>query len=254
MKIWLNDRIAGESEINLDSDGWPQGIGIFETLRTEDGEVFELSRHMRRAIDASESTGIKLPSEELIRSAVLSLLTEEPQKIGRLRFMFSNDLFVAIHRRYEDERTPLKICTQTQLLKSDQVSIKKYPYTDRLSLLATVTQKGYDEIICNNLKSQVTEGAVSNFLFLIDGTWFTTPLTAGVLPGVMRAISIERCGVKVRNIGIEEIARVESALVVSSLKIALPVASIDGRALKIGTHAQTLEEEIRSKTQKHSVG
>ena len=44
MKIWLNDRIAGESEINLDSDGWPQGIGIFETLRTEDGEVFELSR------------------------------------------------------------------------------------------------------------------------------------------------------------------------------------------------------------------
>ena len=254
MKIWLNDRIADESEINLDSDGWPQGIGIFETLRTEDGEVFELSRHMRRAIDASESIGIKLPSEELIRSAVVSLLTEEPQKIGRLRFMFSNNLFVAIQRRYEDERTPLKICTQTQLLKSDQVSIKKYPYTDRLALLATVTQKGYDEIICNNLKSQVTEGAVSNFLFLIGGTWFTTPLTAGVLPGVMRAISIERCGVKVRNIGIEEIATVESALVVSSLKIALPVASIDGRALKIGTHTQTLEEEIRSKTQKHSVG
>jgi branched-chain amino acid aminotransferase len=254
MKIWLNDRITDESEVALDTDGWPQGIGIFETLRTEDGEVFELSRHMRRAIGASESTGIKLPSEELIRSAVATLLSEDPHKIGRLRLMFSNNLFVAIHRSYADVQTPLKICTQTQLMKSDQVSIKKYPYTERLALLAAVAQQGYDEIICNNSKNQVTEGAVSNFLFLIDRLWFTTPLTAGVLPGVMRAISIERCGVKVRNIGIEEIARAESALVVSSLKIALPVASIDGRALKIGSHAKTLEEEIRSKTQKHSVG
>jgi branched-chain amino acid aminotransferase len=254
MKIWLNDRITDESEIILDSDGWPQGIGIFETLRTEDGEVFELSRHMRRAIDASESTGIKLPGEELIRSAVETLLIEEPQRIGRLRLMFSKKLFIAIHRAYEDTRTPLKICTQNDLMKSDQVSIKTYPYTNRLALLDSVAEQGYDEIICSNLKGQVTEGAVSNFLFLIDDLWITTPLTAGVLPGVMRAISIERCGVKVRNIGIDEIARVESALVVSSLKIALPVASIDGRALKIGSRAQALEEVIRSKTQKHSVG
>jgi branched-chain amino acid aminotransferase len=117
-----------------------------------------------------------------------------------------------------------------------------------------VTAEGFDEIICNNNQGQLTEGAVSNFIFFLEGSWFTTPLTAGVLPGVMRAIAIERCGVKVRNIELDEISKVESALVISSLKIALPISSIDGRTLKIGTEVQTLEAQIRAKTQKHSVG
>lgn len=254
MKIWLNNRIVDQSEILLNADGWPQGDGIFETLRTENGEVFELARHMRRAIDAAETLAIKLPSEDSIRRGISKLLLEEPAVIGRLRLLFSQDQFIALHMPYDDKGKPQKICTQSAQTKYAQISIKRYPYTDRLNLLATVINDGFDEIVCNNSEGQVTEGAVSSFIFLLDGSWITTPLTAGVLPGVMRGIAIERCGVKVRNISIDEIATVESALVVSSLKIALPVSFIDGRALKIGSEAQTLEDDIRSKTQKHSVG
>ena len=252
MKIWLNESMVSADSSQLDADGWPQGDGIFETLRTERDQVFELGRHMRRAVDASEVAGVKLPNEDLIRGAISQLLIQESQEIGRLRLMFSKNQFVAVHRPYEDQRNPQKICTQSALTTS--VSIKRYPYTQRIELLASAVSKGFDEIICNNAQGQLTEGAVSNFVFLLEGSWFTTPLTAGVLPGVMRAIAIERCGVKVRNIEIDEISKIESALVVSSLKIALPISSIDGRALKIGFEAQTLEAQIRAKTQKHSVG
>ena len=252
MKIWANESIVSADSIQLNADGWPQGDGIFETLRTERNEVFELGRHMRRAVDASEAVHIKLPNEDLIRGAISQLLINEPQEIGRLRLMFSKNEFVAVHRPYVDQRNPQKICTQSALTTS--VSIKRYPYTQRIELLASAVSKGFDEIICNNAQGQLTEGAVSNFIFLLEGSWFTTPLTAGVLPGVMRAIAIERCGVKVRNIGIDEMPKVESALVISSLKIALPISSIDSQALKIGFEAQTLEAQIRAKTQKHSVG
>ena len=55
MKIWLNDQICDSQVIDLDSDGWPVGSGVFETIRTEYGEVFELARHMRRAATAARN-------------------------------------------------------------------------------------------------------------------------------------------------------------------------------------------------------
>ena len=33
MKIWLNDQICDSQVIDLDSDGWPVGNGVFETKK-----------------------------------------------------------------------------------------------------------------------------------------------------------------------------------------------------------------------------
>ena len=254
MKVWLNSRIVDSKDISMDLDGWPEGSGIFETLRTENGEVFELARHMRRALDAAHRSKIKLPGEEVIREGISKILNSEPQTVGRLRLLFSENNFLVIHKNYEDLRTDQKICTHSNAIKNEEFVMKRYPYTQRLELLAQVKKRGFDEVICTNEFHQVTEGAVSNFVFLLDGEWVTSPLSAGVLPGVMRAISIERCGVKVRSISEVDLEKVESALVLSSLKIALPVASIDKRELSLDGQVRELEAQIRAKTDKHSVG
>ena len=88
MKIWLNDQICDSQEIDIDADGWPVGSGVFETIRTENGEVFELARHMRRAATAARKFDIKLPGEELVRDAIAALITAEPHQLGRLRLLF----------------------------------------------------------------------------------------------------------------------------------------------------------------------
>jgi branched-chain amino acid aminotransferase len=111
-----------------------------------------------------------------------------------------------------------------------------------------------DEIICVSQNGEVTEGAVSNFIFLIDGQWVTTPLSAGVLPGVQRAIVIERCGVVVRSLSRNDLDRITSAIVISSLKIALPASSINDRELVIDEGVQSMAAQIRTQTQSHSVG
>jgi branched-chain amino acid aminotransferase len=254
MKVWLNTEIVDSHDASLGTDGWPKGSGIFETLRTENSEVFELSRHMRRALNAAERLGMKLPNEDLIREAISKILVSEPQGVGRLRLLFSEQDFLVVHQSYEDLRNPQKVCVQTESAKTQEFVMKSYPYTNRLELLANAKKNGFDELICINNKNDVTEGAVSNFAFLLDGNWVTPPLSAGVLPGVVRAIAIERCGVKVRSISLNEVANIEGALVLSSLKIALPVVSIDDRQLLIKGEAKTLEALIRAKTQKHSVG
>ena len=254
MKIWLNDRICDSQEIDIDSDGWPLGTGVFETIRTENGEVFELARHMRRAATAARNFEIKLPGEDQIRDAIAALLTAEPHQLGRLRLLFSKDWFVAVHQSYDEILLPakLKVIDESRLV--DPIAFKTFPYSHRTGLLQLAQRDGFDEIICVNESGEITEGAVSNFLFLIDGQWVTTPLSAGVLPGVQRAITIERCGVIVQSLTRRDIERVDSAIVISSLKIGLAVTSIDNRDLIFDGQCRSFLDEIRAQTHSHSVG
>jgi branched-chain amino acid aminotransferase len=254
MQIWLNDGLVDADTAEISIDGWPDGEGIFETIKTQDGEIFELGRHMRRALDAADQKGISLPSEELIRNAIFELLKVESHPIGRLRLLFSEGRFVVVHQLYEEISRPVKLTVIADSSEADSISIKAFPYKNRLDLLARAKAKGFDEIICLNSDAEVTEGAVSSFLFRIDGKWVTTPLSSGVLPGVQRGIVIERCGVGVQLVKRIDLALVDAAFVISSLKIALSVSEIDGRKLKIDGDCVALEADIWAKTLKHSVG
>jgi branched-subunit amino acid aminotransferase/4-amino-4-deoxychorismate lyase len=67
----------------------------------------------------------------------------------------------------------------------------------------------------------------------------------------MRALVIEYCGVSVRSIDRSEMPRVESAFLLSSLRIAQPVASIDGREVK---QSPDFQFEIEAMALRTSVG
>lgn len=254
MKVWFDSQIIDSSGAEIDSEGWPAGTGVFETLRTENGQIYELARHMRRAGTAAKNFGYALPSEEIVREAISQLLKAEPQKLGRLRLLFSRDHFVAVHQGYTEITTPAFIKSASDSDRVDPISYKTFPYDHRTTLLQQAKSQGFDEVILINSDGFVTEGAVSNFIFFFEGRWITTPLSAGVLPGVQRGIAVERCGVRVESLKREDLAKVSSILVISSLKIALPASHLDGRNLLIDAAVDSLVSQIRAQTQAHSVG
>ena len=254
MKVWLDTGLVEASIAGVSQDGWPDGEGIFETIKTEGGDVYELGRHMRRALASANNLELRLPSEENIREAIQKLMSVENFAIGRLRLFFAKGRFIAVHQRYDEVTEPARLMVFADRGTLRDVSIKKFPYKHRLDLLSQAKARGCTEAILLNEKEEVTEGAVSNFLFRIDGKWVTTPLSSGVLPGVQRGIVIERCGVAVKSISKSDLMLVDAAFVISSLKIALPVSNIDGRALQIDRDCAALEADIRAKTFRHSVG
>ena len=75
MQIWLNGQLVDSVAADVSIGGWPSGEGVFETIRTQDGEIFELGRHMRRALEAATTKGFSLPSEDAVRTGIRSLLT-----------------------------------------------------------------------------------------------------------------------------------------------------------------------------------
>jgi branched-subunit amino acid aminotransferase/4-amino-4-deoxychorismate lyase len=106
-------------------------------------------------------------------------------------------------------------------------------------------------VILIDQDDRVCEGAVSNYAFRIQGQWRTPPITAGILPGVIRALAVEKCGVVVKDLSRADVFSCEAAIVLSSLKIALPVESIDGRSLALDSNVSEICSKLRQLATAH---
>jgi branched-chain amino acid aminotransferase len=233
MKIWVDNALIESSPNFVGADGWPIGEGVFETIRTEQSRPQLLSRHMRRVLLSARELSISLPNEDQVLDAVDRLLAAESYPLGRLRLSFSNEHFIATHERYLDSRTQMRVQSQRLSPTSSSRKHKTFPYSHNLELLEVAKSRGMDEFLLIDSLGRVTEGAVSNFAFRISGIWMTPPITAGILPGVVRAIAISHCGAAVRDITESDLVTCDAAIAMSSLKIALPIASLNGDSLAI---------------------
>jgi len=251
VKIWVDRELVENSSAYLDDKNWPLGTGLFETMRTENGSVQFLTRHMRRVIASARVLKIPVPDEDLISQAINELLIAAPHPVGRLRLSFSSERFVATHESYTADSNPFKVMVSQELSSTVGRQYKVFPYSGRLGLLQEATAAGCDELIQVDNNDRVCEGAVSNYAFRIQGQWRTPPITAGILPGVIRAVAVEKCGVVVKDLSRREASSCEAAIVMSSLKIALPVASIDGRSLAIDSDVSDICSKLRQLATAH---
>ena len=253
--VWCRGALIIFEEAGLNPSGWPVGSGIFETIRTVNGLPWALSRHMRRALGSAKRCAISFPSETEIRMAVALTIEANPHPIGRLRLLFtSTGDFLVTHLPYEELTSLAKLTIFEQRSDSSVLVDKKFPYDANLKLLDSARTNGFDDGILINDRGQVTETAIANLLFLIDGNWITPPISDGLLPGVMRALAIEKAGVRVASIKVEELAQVSAALLISSLKIAQPVGQIGERILQISPESEQMRARIAATALATSVG
>ncbi len=232
---------------------FPEGDGIFETMRTENGRVAELTRHMRRARKGAAVSGITMPDEEVLRSEITACLTVNPHPVGRLRVCISSSGFVVTHDPYEDLETLARLTFHSTSLELEGEQIKSYPYDHRYQILDSAKDQGFDDAVLFNRSNNVTETAISNIVLRFGDEWVTPPITAGILPGVMRAIAIERCGVVVRNVHVSEVPEIQGAFLISSLKIAQPVSHLGDFALSLDSSSEEFEGKMRGAVEYFSV-
>ena len=252
---WVAGRLLSYEEAKLDSAGWPSGTGIFETIKTVDGQPWALSRHMRRALNSARRNDQPFPNEDLIRSAVVETIAANPYLIGRLRLLFGVDGNLCVtHQEYReiDHAANLGVRQLTEVVSSPVE--KRYPYTQNLQVLDEAKSSGFDDFILVNRDGFIIETAIANLVFKFDGDWITPPLSDGVLPGVMRALLVEKNGVIVRQIQANRLNQIESGFVVSSLKIAQPIGRIGDLTLAISGESEQMRSSFAATALATSVG
>jgi len=252
---WFSGRLLSYQDAQLDSAGWPDGTGLFETIKTVDGQPWALSRHMRRALNSARRNDQPFPNEELIRRAVAETIAVNPFPIGRLRLLFGVDGILCVtHQEYVEVESNANLGIRYLDSEVPTPVEKRYPYTQNLQMLEAAKSAGFDDYVLVNRDGFITETAIANLIFQVAGQWITPPLSDGVLPGVMRALLIEKNGVVVRKIHFSELNEIGSGFVVSSLKIAQPIGRIGDQTLAISPESEQMRVEFAATALATSVG
>ena len=77
---------------------------------------------------------------------------------------------------------------------------------------------GAFDMLFFNERGELTEGGRTNVFVKLDGRWWTPPIDAGVLPGVMRAVLMEELSAVERPIKRDELERAEALIVCNALR------------------------------------
>ena len=161
------------------------------------------------------------------------IINSEDFKVGRLRWHFSADgEFTISYTPYEDPTHPAKLMIFDERKSEFDIQKKEFPYKN-LELLQIAKSKGFDDGIIVRSDGQVAESSMATLLLNIDNQWVTPPLTSGILNGVVRALVLEAGLAQVKRIDESELANVRSGLLLTSLRNAQSIGSIDGRELAI---------------------
>ena len=232
------------------SDRWPFGAGLFETIRVEKGRPQLLKEHLNRARKSAGELGLEIPSDYEILEAIGSL---DQIELGRLRLTFGENFQVSINP-YIDASHSAKVGVKNLDFSPETKLHKKFPYTSNLNLLTQARVDGFDEFIIVNQNGKVCEGAVSNFVFRIDGLWVTPDLGAGVLPGIIRGLIISSGLAIEAEIDESELSRASHAFALSALRIAQPVGELAGRKLQEDEISKQWSDKLREILHAHSIG
>ena len=175
--------------------GLPAQFALFETMyASRAGGCRHLDLHLQRIAASAQFFGIPVHLPEVTRQleAVCSQLNESAPQ--RLKLSIDGTGGIQIQTAVLNlSAATVKVFLSPHVTKSDQLWLR-HKTTQRAEYdLAWQTAEqhgGFDMLFCNE-RGELTEGGRSNLLVKLNGHWYTPPLSAGVLPGVMRRVLMQ---------------------------------------------------------------
>jgi len=249
--IWVNGALLAEDIARIDTTdrGLTLGDGLFETIRVADGNAVHLPRHLARLRSSAALLAIPLKwSDDSIRDAIAQILTARSLANGVLRLTLTRGpaargllptgpvsptvliqagplpppagparLIVALSTR-RNEWSP------TSKLKSTN-------YLDNILARQEAIQRGADDALLLNTAGRLAEATAANLFVRIGGRLLTPPVADGALPGIARALLIERVQAEEAPLGINDLWRCDAAFLSNCLGLRA-IAEIDMRPIE----------------------
>lgn len=220
------------------TEHFPGGVGVFETIKTIRGVPFALTRHLARAKRGANILGMSMQSEGELRQEIAAVLLKTPESLecGRLRVSFHKSGEIEItHETYHPWTRPARVTILNRAINeiSPLVGIKALPFFENLECVKLAHDSGFDDGLRLNSRGFLAESAVSNVILNVDGRWVTPNLESGCLPGITRGLALEWLEIDEVDVAQDDLPRVQSMYLLSSLKDLQPVSDLGGRSLEI---------------------
>ncbi len=170
------------------------GFTLFETMHARDGVVQHRERHLARIARSSKICGFAFDMP-----AVRAALQAEAARLGdgdwRLRMSVDKRGTIAMA---SGPLAPLPAATADLEMAELRLPVADPLRRHKLSARSTFDQgwqaaerAGAFDCLFFNTRDELLEGGRSSVFVKVDGQWLTPPLSADILPGVMRAVVLE---------------------------------------------------------------
>jgi branched-chain amino acid aminotransferase len=274
MYVFLNGAIVPESEakISVYDHGFLYGDGIYETMRSYEGVVFMLDRHLERLRRSASLIKLGLPEDAHLKAAVLQALRANKLDDAYLRITVSRGkgpigldpglcgeptliVFAEQFRPYPESlyREGVKLIiagTRRNLVAAIDPKIKSLNFLNNILAKIEAKEKGAYEAVMLNGEGFITEGTVSNIFFVAGGALCTPSAESGILDGITRELVIGlalREGIEVREgkFRPEELLGASESFFTNTTSEVMPVSAVGEKKYRVGEITKRLRQRYR---------
>jgi para-aminobenzoate synthetase/4-amino-4-deoxychorismate lyase len=205
----------------------PVEFELFETMHATRAEGCRyLSRHLQRLQHSAHYFGFVFDAQHIHRS-----IDETCAKLAdgahRFRLALKANGEVTIQTAPLTALSlPVKVQLAAHVTDADDLFLH-HKSTIRtaydIGWRAAEAQGGFDQLFFNN-RGELTEGGRSTVFVKLNGRWITPPLSAGVLPGIMRAVLLEdaQWNPQEKTLTMDDLRNAEEIFMCNALRGVLP--------------------------------
>jgi branched-chain amino acid aminotransferase len=280
MFVFLNGKVVKESDacISVYDHGFLYGDGIYETMRSYEGVVFMLDRHIDRLSRSASLIKLALPGREFLRNAVYETIQSNGLSSAYIRITVSRgrgpigldpglcreptivviaEKFREYPAAYYQKGTELILAkTRRNLVEALNPGIKSLNFLNNILAKTEAVERGAYEAVMLNKDGCVAEGTVSNVFFVSHGRLCTPSPEVGILEGITREVVISAAkadGIDVIE-GVflpEDIFLAEEVFLTNTTGEIVPVSRLEHAAYRIGAMTRHLHELYRAEVARH---
>ena len=259
--VWLNGELLTPDTARVDvfDHGLTVGDGVFETMRTEGGVPFAMTRHLRRLRRSLAGLGLTLDrDDDELRDAMVAVAAALPGP-GKVRLTVTagrgpagsgraapGEGAMTTYITADDlDPWPLTGAAITVPWRRNEHSpvagLKTTSYAENVVALSAAKDAGADEALFANTAGDLCEGTGSNVFVVLGDEVVTPPLSSGCLAGVTRALVVEHGGVNERPLPLSVLAEADEVFLTSSTRDVQGLHRVDDRTFDApGPHTARL--------------
>jgi len=266
----VNGRVSDQAHasISVFDHGFLYGEGVYETLRTYNGQPFLFDRHMKRLRNSAEMLALAVPLSDAAIDArfretmIAAGLGDSPEREAYIRILVTRGIgeltydpaacptpsvVVIVKPNVDPPREVFERGVKVALVPivrnhpgSVNPLIKSNNLLNNALAMQEAFRRGGYEGIMRNYKGELAECTQSNFFIVKNGAALTPPIDAGLLPGITRAFLFEvgaEIGIPVREqvLRDDDLFGADECFLTSTTREAVPIVQVDDR--KIGSGA-----------------
>ncbi|PIQ82228.1 MAG: branched-chain-amino-acid transaminase [Candidatus Omnitrophica bacterium CG11_big_fil_rev_8_21_14_0_20_64_10] len=286
LKIYLNGKWVPEQQakVSVFDHGLLYGDGVFEGIRSYDGLVFQLERHIDRLFESAHTLMLKVPltKRAMIDAVVKTLkvnrlkdayirlvvtrgvgdLGLDPRKCGAATvFIIADTIVLYPEKVYRQGMEIVTVPTPRNLPEALNPQIKSLNYLNNILAKIEATNAGVEEALMLSAHGYVAECTGDNIFIIRRGRLVTPPPWAGILKGITRGVVLElatQAGIPVAEemLTRHDLYNAEECFLTGTAAEIAPIVKIDGRPIgraKPGPVTRGLMADFRKLTKRAGI-